>query len=142
MAASLNQLTRFRIVQAAVTDHDGLVGPAGDEAWAQVSTDATTPRAVGLQLDTIIDLIELDSPHFLQRPVAMKIDVEGHEFAALHGAHRFFTELRPILVFEFIQVATDRPERTIALKKFVSRAEYQLYMLRDAVLPPHLADDP
>ena len=70
-------------------DRDGMVGYAGDEAWAQVSTEHTTQQAVGLRLDTIIDLIELDSPEFLQAPIVMKIDIEGHELAALQGAERF-----------------------------------------------------
>ena len=138
LAASLNWLDRFRIVQAAVTDHDGFVWYTGDEAWAQVSKGTTASQAVGVRLDTIMDLIELDSPDFLQRPVAMKIDIEGHELAALRGAERFLTEHRPTFVFELIQVATDQPEKAVALKKFVSLAGYQLYVLRGTVRPPTL----
>jgi Methyltransferase FkbM domain len=88
-----------------------------------------------------VDLIELESPDFIQRPVAMKIDIEGHELAALRGAQRLFTEHRPIFVFESIQVATDHPEEAVALKKFVSLAGYELYVLRGTVLSPHLEDD-
>ena len=141
LAASLNRLDRFRVVQAAVTDHDGLVSYTGDEAWAQVSTGKTASQATGVQLDTIMDLIELESPDFIQRPVAMKIDVEGHELAALRGAQRLLAENRPIFVFESIQVATDQPEKAFALKKFVSLAGYELYVLRGTVLSPHLEDE-
>jgi FkbM family methyltransferase len=141
LAASLNRLDRFRIIQAAATDRDGLVWYAGDEAWAQISTRITASQATGVRLDTIVDQIELESPDFIQKPVAMKIDIEGHELAALRGAQRLFTEHRPIFVFESIQVATDHPEEAVALKKFVSLAGYELYMLRGTVLSPHLEDD-
>ena len=111
------------------------------EAWAQVSTGKTASQATGVQLDTIMDLIELESPDFIQRPVAMKIHVEGHELAALRGAQRLLAEIRPIFVFESIQVATDQPEKAFALKKFVSLAGYELYVLRGTVLSPHLEDE-
>jgi FkbM family methyltransferase len=142
LAALLNRLGHFRIIQSAVTDNNGIVGYIGDEAWAQVSAEKMTRQAVGLRLDTILDLIELDSPSFLKEPIAMKIDIEGHELQALHGAEQVLREYRPTFIFESIQVATDRPERAMFLKEFVSSTGYALYLLRGTVLSPHLKGDP
>jgi FkbM family methyltransferase len=141
LAASLNRFDRFRIVQAAATDHDGFVWYAGDEAWAQVSKMPTTAQAVGMRLDTMIDLIERESPDFIRRPLVMKIDIEGHELAALRGAERLLAAHRPTFVFESIQEANVNPEKGIPLKEYVLSKGYQLYLLRYNVLSPHLKDD-
>jgi FkbM family methyltransferase len=142
LSAALNRLPHFRVIQAAVTDRDGIVGYAGDEAWAKVSTENKELQAVGLQLDTIMDLIELDSPSLLHSPVVMKIDIEGHELAALRGAERFLAKYRPAFVFESIQLAQNQPDKARQVKDLVIDHGYNLHMIRGAVLSPHLADDP
>jgi FkbM family methyltransferase len=141
LAAAVNGLPHCRIVQAAVTDHDGCVGYAGDEAWAQVSTAPTASQAAGMRLDTIIDLIELDSPWFLRPPMVMKIDIEGHELEALHGAGMFLAKYRPAFVFESIDLADKPSGKARAVKEFVINLGYDLHLMRGNILSPHHPND-
>ncbi len=141
LAGLVNRLPHLRVVQAAVTDAETIVGYVNESAWGQVSTSPTANQAVGLRLDTILNLIELDSPWFLRAPIAMKIDIEGHELAALQGAERLLRERRPIFVFEAIQAAYDGPGKTQAVKQLVCDYGYSLHIIRGQILSPHLPDD-
>jgi FkbM family methyltransferase len=141
LGAAVNRLPYFRVVQAAVTDRDGCIGYVGDAAWAQVSTARTALQAVGMRLDTIIDVVELDSPRFLKSPVVMKIDIEGHELAALLGAERFLAKHRPPVVFESIQVAYEAPGKAGAVKALIAGLGYSMHLIRGNILAPHHPSD-
>jgi FkbM family methyltransferase len=141
LAVAVNHLPHFRVIQAAVTDHDGYIGYVGDAAWAQVSTAKTALQAVGMCLDTIIDIVELDSPWFLQSPVVMKIDVEGHELAALLGGERFLARHRPPVVFESIQLAYEAQGKARAVKDIFAGLNYSLHVIRGNILAPHQPSD-
>jgi FkbM family methyltransferase len=141
LAVAVNRLPHFRVVQAAVTDHDGCTGYVGDAAWAQVSTAETALQAVGMRLDTIVDTVELDSPWFLQSPVVMKIDIEGHELAALLGGERLLAKHRPPIVFESIQLAYEAPGKALAVKELFAGLNYSLHVIRGNILAPHHPSD-
>jgi FkbM family methyltransferase len=134
-AGLINEVRHLRVIQAAVTNTDNLIRYAGDEAWGYVTPEADA-TAVGLRLDTIIELVKRDSPGFVQEPVAIKIDVEGHELQALTGALTFLRRYRPAVVFESQMFVPS----TSTVKHFVSSLGYTMYLMRGHVLEPHQPD--
>jgi hypothetical protein len=83
----------------------------------------------------------MDSPWFLESPVVMKIDIEGHELAALMGAKRLLAKHRPPVVFESIQLAYDPPGNPRAVKELVAGLGYNLHVIRGNILAPHHPSD-
>jgi FkbM family methyltransferase len=141
-AGLLNGLRHFRVMQAAVTGTDGVVHWAGDEAWGHISNDAGSAAAIGLRLDTIAEIVDRDSPGFVQGPVAVKLDVEGQELLALQGSWKFLSHHRPAIIFESIIPADSPGPDQIEVKRLVSeRLGYAMYLKRGNILAPHKPHD-
>jgi FkbM family methyltransferase len=138
-ATLANGFGHMRVVQAAVSSADALIGYAGDEAWGTVSAGAGA-QAVALRLDTILAGIALQSPALLRPPFALKIDVEGHEYQALRGAETFLAEHQPFIVFESIEMGGEADESRTC-KTFLVARGYRLFMLRSGLLVPKQPDD-
>jgi FkbM family methyltransferase len=134
VAARSNGLQNFHIVQAAASDYDGLISFQGDEAWGCVNTNGQGMPAVCLQLDTLL-------PKFgqLPPPLILKIDVEGHEAAVLTGSLETIRELRPLVLFECIEIEGRSNDAAKSAKLILERAGYELYVLRHDTLCPKTA---
>jgi FkbM family methyltransferase len=141
LGALVNRFPWFRVIPTAATDTETIVGYQYASAWGQVSEAPGAKPALGLRLDSILDLIALDSPGFIRAPVVMKIDVEGHELATLHGAERLLRRHRPAFVFESIQSAADPVGRTQETKRFVCELGYSLHVIRGTIIAPHRMND-
>lgn len=141
MSKALNGLDRMTIVQAAATDNNGLIEYSGDGPWAAISKSLPAPHfATGYTLDTIMTNLGDSLP---AGPMAVKIDVEGHEFEVLNGAAGTLDAYRPIVVFESIEGPA--AENSRASRRFLQDRGYRLFMLRDAlpdsILSPRDAGD-
>lgn len=122
------------VLEAAVTDHDGsakLYVPdvtharAGELVETSASLDAAFKDNVGAEVD--VEVTSLDSYwHRLGEPpvAVVKIDVEGHEAAVLHGALDLLERCRPVVFVEVLGTA----EPINAIKE---RLEYVDVRLRD-----------
>lgn len=95
-AARWGAATRFRLVHAAASNAAGRVlleMPAGfcaNRGLARVTASATpTASALEVQALTLDDLYQGERP-----PSVVKLDVEGHELAALEGARGLLARAR------------------------------------------------
>ncbi len=101
-AAASGEPRRVQCVQAGLSDQTGTlrfsVTGAADSAVATVADAAATSLPV----------VDLDS-YFKDRetPTLVKMDIEGSERAALHGAQRVVTSQRPVLAVSAYQYPRD-----------------------------------
>lgn len=141
-ASLVNEFINIRIIQAAVTSSDKLINYSGEEAWALVSSVNTASEAVGYRLDTILAMLRLTEPNFLEEPFAVKIDIEGHEFHSLIGAELFFEQHRPIVVFESIEFQhLGQNQHSKTCKIFFEQQNYKLFLIRANILIPRKSAD-
>lgn len=139
-AALVNGYRKLHVVQAAVSEQDGLLYYAGEEAWARVGGTAGA-QALALRLDTILADLARENPSLLRPPFVLKIDVEGHELQALMGADRLLAEHQPTIIFESVESGS-AVDRTRECKEFLTARGYALFLLRGNLLAPRMADDP
>ena len=71
--------------------------PGGDSLY-QWNTVHETNHAIQIHVRTLDALVEDGS---VPQPDVIKIDIEGHEMAALQGARTLLTEAQPLIVMEF-----------------------------------------
>lgn len=132
-AAALNRLSNIYIVQAAASDYDGTLTYEGSEAWGYVSDKGTS--AICLRLDTMRIATSISEP------LAIKIDVEGHEPAVLRGARHILAQCRPAVLFECIEIEGSIGNAR-ASKEILEAAGYVLFLQRGNVLVPRTSKDP
>jgi FkbM family methyltransferase len=73
----------------------------------------------------------------IRRLDLIKIDVDGHECAVLHGAHSTLTNLRPVIVMEFAPyVLTEAGASVEGLCEILRRHRYHLYAASTGQLLP------
>lgn len=140
LAVRANGLSSMRVLQCAATSVDGLVNFGGHEAGGHV-TERSDRQAVGLTLDTIVALTELAEPAFLQTPLLVKIDVEGHESEVLKGSAETIRERRPLVVFESIEPADAPPGLSREAKVLLVDYGYEFFAIRTDVLAPRGVTD-
>lgn len=131
-AARLSGLNNIRLVQCAVSDHDGEVRFGGEEYWARVVAEGEHGTPVrALKLDTIL------SSEAVTAPLMLKLDIEGHESAALRGAAETITKHRPPIMFESVASADDAAKS----KQFLADLGYRLFVVRGTILVPRTQCD-
>ena len=127
-AFSAMQYDNVAVVPMAVSDHCGelplhLPEGAGRSHMASLELHGERPRAdqprstllktsstVQVKVTTLDDFFETHE----RRPNFVKIDVEGHELAVLHGARRLLERQRPALLIECeVRHRPDRDVRTV-----------------------------
>ncbi len=133
--ATANGFKDFHIVQAAASDYDGMITFQGDEAWGNVYADEHGKPAVCLRLDTVLTRFDLAGP------VVLKVDVEGHETCVLRGATATLNKLRPMVLFEAIEIEGAPSYAARESKLVMEKAGYQLFLQRGNVLSPKTALD-
>ena len=96
VAAVVNGLKNFSIIQAAASDYDGIIHFQGGEIGANVYAGKGGIPAICMRLDMMLSqYVQKDV-----KPLVIKIDVEGHELAVLRGSRQIISTLRPIVFFE------------------------------------------
>jgi FkbM family methyltransferase len=101
---ALNNLTNAKLFKAAVSNSDGEIQffhTPGHSDRASVhhegageEEELTETKVPCWRLDTITSA--------LGKPALIKIDIEGHEPAAIAGAHAVITEHTPDIIFEYV----------------------------------------
>ncbi len=94
----LNNLAQVTVTQTAISDSDGLAGFAlhASNAMGKIATGSPSKYQVPTMcLDTLIERSGYPAPDFI------KMDVEGAELAALHGASGLLSGHHPTLVIAF-----------------------------------------
>jgi FkbM family methyltransferase len=137
-AARLNGLSNLLPVNMAAMDRAGLVSFSGTSAWA---TAGIAGGDVTVSCDTIVNILQ--SYNFSDADV-IKIDIEGAELPALHGAEAFFAD-RPEteVIFESNNhtchlFGYDRQD----LLRWFAKAGFSTYAFRADGLMPVQHDDP
>lgn len=96
-------LHNVRIEEKGISDHSGamqLMIPGGDTSpGASLETSILRRENCAVYTVDVISLDEYFAAH-TRRISAIKIDVEGHEFAVLQGAQNILKQDKPLLVFE------------------------------------------
>ncbi|WP_294534533.1 FkbM family methyltransferase [uncultured Rhodoblastus sp.] len=128
-----NKFTNMRVIGAAASKYDGMIKYTGSEAWGHVEDAPGNATAVCFKLDTIIYSLELED--FIKSPLAIKIDVEGHEFAVFEGAVGLLAKYRPPVVFESIEIE-GRPGGARMCKEFLLKLDYELFLIGNNILAP------
>jgi FkbM family methyltransferase len=141
-----NRLKNVILLQAAASDERGLAQFLKDSGNGFVIPPGrgSGPSAVKLRLDDVADLIRLRDPRFLQSPLLVKIDTEGHELSVLKGASQLIEQSDPAFFFESIMVEGRNDPydlRAIAVKKYLEKRGYKLFLHRGDRLIPRSADD-
>ena len=119
---AINQLQNCTPIEAAVTDHEGIVSFSEGN-----STCEGAIREAGALL---VRAVRLDA--FIERapaPDVMKIDVEGAELGALRGAKRLLTEHHPVVF-----LATHSNELDRQCREFLLQCGYQVENLENREL--------
>ncbi len=96
--ATLNSQTNVAVIEAAVSDRDGVVAFAAQGSLSMLSSI----RAAGKVADTIsVPSLRLDTFSLRNRPPDLILmDIEGDEVQALHGALQTISRSRPVLMIE------------------------------------------
>ena len=106
--AALNGFEHVEVVEAAVAGAPGrgwLATAGGDTVTFRLDGER---RSGGLDVDltTVDALVEAGHP----APTVVKVDVEGHEVAALHGMARTLATSRPVVLVEVHYAVADFPD--------------------------------
>ena len=118
----MNKLTNVRVIQAAVSEHAGLVGMTIDRGMTQ-------NRIInGAETALMVPALSLDSLD-LPAPDLIKMDVEGAESAVLSGAQRTLQKAHPVV---FVALHSD--EQREACATLLGQAGYAIYDLSGAAL--------
>jgi FkbM family methyltransferase len=88
-----NGLGDLVVIQAAVGDHRGFAGAAGDSAWGRAVSDAV------VQVPTI-SIDDYAHARGIHQVEVMKIDVEGSEQRALAGSTDLIARCKPDVIME------------------------------------------
>jgi FkbM family methyltransferase len=145
--AIVNQLRDFRVVQVAATDFDGMAAFEGTDAWGRISNTTTALPTMCARLDTVAYSLECeaDGAGFAE-PLALKLDVEGHELRVLRGCPILLQRYRPLVIFESLEIE-GRPSApefdSKAVKQLLFDLGYDLYLIGRATGPliPRMPDD-
>lgn len=102
---ALNGFQNVELVGAALSDAEGdaELELHGDPTWAKLDTSADTAfkRDSAVAGSVRVPVTTLDAQlRRLPAPALVKIDIEGAEVAALRGAERLLSEVRPTIVCE------------------------------------------
>ena len=95
----------------------------------------TQPLSADIQIRRLDDLWEAGE---VTEPDLIKIDVEGHEYAAFDGARKLLTKARPQIVFEFNRPAAEAAHWDLAKLVALLRecCDYQFFQVQsDQILP-------
>lgn len=128
-----NRLSSAKALNAAASDHAGVVHMFGDAAYARVV------EGEGVAVPTVV----LDDVFDDFSPDIVKLDIEGHEFAALRGMTRTFARKRPLIIIEsapHLQGGEEGARETLA---YLEAQGYDLYLYRtDGTVTPRPSSHP
>ena len=129
VSSKASEMTFFQVVSGDPT-RNGLKPPACDDSVAKITVKAVS-------LDQYI------ADNKIERVDVMKLDVEGGELEALHGAEAMFEKFRPILICEVLDQTTKvwgYPAREII--SLLAGADYLWFeTAEDGTLIPHTFRD-
>jgi FkbM family methyltransferase len=119
---AINQLQNCTPIKAAVTGHDGMVSFSEGNSTCEGSIRETgTLLVCAVKLDTFIERA--------LAPDIVKIDVEGAELDALHGAKQLLAERHPVIF-----LATHSNELNRQCREFLLQCGYQVENLENREL--------
>jgi FkbM family methyltransferase len=120
---SKNGISAIRLIESAVWSSGGEItferaAAASNRTSGHIATEANPQLALTVPAVRLDDVIfELGYPH----PHLIKIDVEGAEWAALHGAFRILNEVKPKLLCEIHD-----PSQKTAIQDYLRQFGYEV----------------
>jgi FkbM family methyltransferase len=103
---ALNEIANVELVEVALSDREGSaqLEMHASPTWAKLDTTADTTfkgdSAVAGRVEVAVSTLDAQLAR-LPAPNVVKMDIEGAEVAALRGAARLLSEVRPTLICEF-----------------------------------------
>jgi FkbM family methyltransferase len=128
-AAAARSRVSIRTYCCAIWDRNGEVSITGTSAWGQVD-ESGTQKVAAITIDTLIER------HDVGPVTAIKMDIEGAELAALHGASGLIRREHPDIVLESNVLCYARRHSVFDLLAPLWQAGYRLYRLRPDLLCP------
>ncbi len=131
------------VIRAAASDRGGTAQlrvptSAGSDVTTRSSLESDANPGFG-ERTVDIELIEIDSLH-IDNLVAIKIDVEGHEFSVLAGARRTIARFKPVVIIECEE--RHHVGGTARLARFFAGEQYDGYFLFENKLTNFAEFDP
>lgn len=122
----LNVLDHVTVVEAAVTDYEGVttltIGDSDQEA--SIALENRGDQAIDVQTVTL----DAEMRRRGLAPTLVKIDVEGAEEAVIRGALELLREHRPVVLCE---VHDDRPSMSKGAPRMLAELGYELSWLQE-----------
>ena len=131
---SMNKLSNVRPEKLALGNKNDLVTIAYDPTEKNLGMASTNHSDKGVKEK--IKMITLDSylhDHAadLKRVDFIKIDIEGHEYAALTGMHSTLTTFRPALLIEILEDTTN-PANEQNILEYLKKMGYRKFFINDS----------
>ena len=122
---ALNDIRNVEVHELAICDHVGTSTFQAEEtrAMGRLKAEGNT-RVQTSTLDTLLEAQLIDPPHYI------KMDIEGAELAALHGASECIQRYRPIIF-----LATHGCDMEMACTRLLSSWGYELQNIGDRTSP-------
>jgi FkbM family methyltransferase len=134
----LNGVTRQRIINSAVSNSIGktklyvpdVYGIDSETTSASIEADffynrKFQKRELIIETTTLDDLAASQEALLKAKKISMKIDIEGHELAALEGGRNFFKTYKPIAIVEIER----SPKNVTAIFSILDSLNYVVYAL-------------
>jgi len=138
----LNGLPTDNVINVAVGDHDGDVTlglPTGGNQ-GMFGINAGTESAFTVRLTRIDDLLATKD---LSKLALVKLDIEGSELGALHGARETLRKHQPAILIELNDTALTRCGASSAeVVRFLEEAGYIGWAIADGALRAIVAKEP
>lgn len=134
--------SEIRLIRAAASDQAGtatLRVPRDASLGGLGTIEAANALPVGDSVEVEVPLLRLDSLG-LTNVAFIKMDVEGHELTALHGAEQLIRDQRPRILVEAEERHRDNAVGSI--RDFLEPLGYEGFMLCDGLMTSLRAFDP
>ncbi|MEG2625590.1 MAG: FkbM family methyltransferase, partial [Christensenella sp.] len=126
-----NHLHDVKIINKGLLDHDGSISfLLTSNMTSQICDDVQATATIPI---TTIDSVIGDAGNKMSPPTFIKMDIEGSEIAALHGAQNTITQYKPTLAISMYHKKND----IINIAKYARSLvpEYKLYFRMHKYLP-------
>ena len=124
----LNAVSTDNVHAVALGEQEGTVRMTTKERSSNHISDSGDREVPLVRLDDYVTKLSLPDPHWI------KIDIEGMELPALHGAERILQRARPTIVCEINHISGRYGTKVADLTTYLGSLGYTIHALQDGQL--------